>query len=63
LLYAIIEPILLNFWPRQHTGRPPACWRACLNGVNFQVRTGCRWNKLRKEFGHDSTVHRWWRCI
>ena len=58
-LWAIIEPILLDFWPRKRTGRPPACWRACLNGIIYQMRTGCQWNKLPKQFGDDSTVHRW----
>jgi putative transposase len=60
-LWTIIEPILLDFWPRKRTGRPPACWRACLNGVIFQMRTSCQWNKLPKEFGDDSTVHRWFQ--
>ena len=60
-LWAIIEPILLDFWPRKRTGRPPACWRRCLNGVIYQMRTGCQWNKLPKEFGDDSTVHRWFQ--
>ena len=60
-LWAIIEPILLDFWPRKRTGRPPACWRACLNGLIFQMRTSCQWNKLPKEFGDDSTVHRWFQ--
>jgi len=60
-LWAIIEPILLDFWPRKRTGRPPACWRACLNGIIFQMRTSCQWNKLPQEFGDDSTVHRWFQ--
>ncbi len=60
-LWAIIEPILLEFWPRKRTGHPPACWRACLNGIIFQMRTGCQWNRLPKEFGDDSTVHRWFQ--
>ena len=60
-LWAIIEPILWDFWPRKHTGRPPACWRGCINGIIFQMRTSCQWNKLPKEFGDDSTVHRWFQ--
>lgn len=58
-LWAIIEPVLTEFWPRKRTGRPPACWRGCLNGIIYQMRTGCQWNKLPKQFGDDSTVHRW----
>ncbi len=60
-LWAIIEPILLDFWPRKTTGRPPACWRGCLNGIIYQMRTGCQWNRLPKTFGDDSTVHRWFQ--
>src|SRR5688500_13373669 len=60
-LWAIIEPILLTFWPRKRTGRPPACWRGCLNGIIYQMRSGCQWNKLPKQFGDDSTVHRWFQ--
>lgn len=60
-LWAIVEPILLDFWPRKRTGRPPACWRACLNGIIYQMRTGCQWNKLPQDFGDDSTVHRWFQ--
>lgn len=60
-LWAIIEPMLIAFWPRKSTGRPPACWRRCLNGIIYQMRTGCQWNKLPKQFGDDSTVHRWFQ--
>lgn len=58
-LWAIIEPILLEYWPPKPTGRKPADWRMCLNGIIYQMRTGCQWNSLPKEFGDDSTVHRW----
>jgi putative transposase len=60
-LWNLIEPILAEFWPRKRTGRPPACWRNCLNGIVYQMRTGCQWNKLPKQFGDDSTVHRWFQ--
>lgn len=60
-LWAIIEPILIAFWPRKRTGRPPACWRGCFNGIIYQMRTGCQWNSLPEEFGDDSTVHRWFQ--
>ena len=58
-LWAMIEPILLEYWPPKATGRKPADWRKCFNGIIYQMRTGCQWNKLPKEFGDDSTVHRW----
>jgi putative transposase len=60
-LWSMVEPILVEFWPRKSTGRPPACWRNCLNGIIYQLRTGCQWNKLPKVFGDDSTVHRWFQ--
>lgn len=25
------------------------------------MRSGCQWNQLPKEFGDDSTVHRWFQ--
>ena|SRR5215207_4525269 len=60
-LWAMIEPVLAEYWPRKRTGRPPACWRRCVNGIIYQMRTGCQWNKLPREFGDDSTVHRWFQ--
>ncbi len=60
-LWAIIEPILLEYWPRKATGRPPANWRKCFNGIIYRMRTSCQWNKLPKEFGDDSSVHRWYQ--
>ena len=61
VLWAIVEPMLISFWPRKRTGRPTACWRRALNGIVYQLRTGCQWNKLPAEFGDDSTVHRWFQ--
>ncbi len=58
-LWAIIEPILLEYWPRKSTGRKPVDWRKCLNGIIYQMRSGCQWNRLPKQFGDDSSVHRW----
>lgn len=58
-LWAIIEPILLRYWPPKPTGRKPVDWRLCLNGIIYQMRTGCQWNKLPEQFGDDSSVHRW----
>ncbi|MHC4253834.1 MAG: transposase [Planctomycetota bacterium] len=33
--------------------------RAALNGTIYRMRTSCRWNHLPREFGDDSSVHRW----
>lgn len=57
-----ISPILLEDCPpRKGPGRKPADWRRVLNGIVYRLRTGCHWNKLPKEFGDDSTIHRWYQ--
>ncbi len=58
-LWALIEPILQEFWPRKKTGRKVVDWRQCLNGIIYQLRSGCQWNALPRQFGDDSSVHRW----
>jgi putative transposase len=63
-LWKRIEPIL---WedapakPKVHGGRPRIDWRSAINGVIFRLRSGCQWNKLPKQFGDDSSVHRWFQ--
>jgi putative transposase len=32
--------------------------RKALDAIIFRMRTGCQWNRLPKEFGDDSSVHR-----
>lgn len=57
-----VFPILLeDSPPRKGPGRKPADWRRVLNGIVYRLRTGCHWNKLPKEFGDDSTIHRWYQ--
>jgi putative transposase len=58
-LWQRIEPILLELFPKAETGRPRGDWRRILNGIIYQFRSGCQWNHLPREFGDDSTVHRW----
>ena len=29
-----------------------------LNGIIFRIRSGCQWNRLPKDLGDDSTIHR-----
>ena len=60
-LWAIVEPILDDFWPGKNEGRPRADLRAALNGIIFRMRTGCQWNQLPREFGPKSTVHDWFQ--
>jgi putative transposase len=63
-LWERIEPIL---WedapppPRGHGGRKRIDWRAAFDGIIFRLRSGCQWNQLPKEFGDDSSVHRWFQ--
>ncbi len=59
-----IEPILLEDSPLPPTekgGRKRTDWRRAFNGIIFRMRTGCQWNRLPKEFGDDSTIHRWFQ--
>jgi putative transposase len=63
-LWARIEPILLEDAPPPPPakgGRPRADWRQAFNGIIFRMRTGCQWNHLPKQFGDDSSVHRWFQ--
>jgi putative transposase len=57
----VLEPLLLEFYPPAPTGRPRADLRRVLDGILYQLRTGCQWNHLPAEFGSDGTVHRWFQ--
>lgn len=57
-LWDIIQPILSELDPPARTGRKRIDQRAALDGIIYQMRTGCQWNVLPKEFGDDSSVHR-----
>ena len=58
-LWAIIEPILNQRDPPRATpGRGRIDQRAALNGIIYQMRSGCQWNRLPEKFGDDSSVHR-----
>lgn len=60
-LWQRIEPLLLADAPPQRTGRPRAPWRPLFNGIIHRLRSSCQWNRLPKEFGDDSTTHRWFQ--
>lgn len=63
-LWERIEPILLEDAPpppKEHGGRDRIDWRAAFNGIIFRLRSGCQWNRLPKEYGDDSSVHRWFQ--
>ena len=57
-LWDTIKPILDVLDPPKPTGRPRTDPRLALNGIIYQMRTGCQWNVLPKRFGDDSSVHR-----
>ena len=55
----VIEPVLDELDPRKPgPGRKRIDPRKALNGMIYQMRTGCQWNALPKRFGDDSSVHR-----
>ena len=60
-LWSMVGPLLRAAYPAKRTGRPQADFRRCLNGIIYRMRTGCQWNQLPKQFGDDSTVHRWFQ--
>jgi putative transposase len=57
-LWKIIQAILAELDPPRWTGRDRIDQRAALNGIIYQMRSGCQWNHLPKQFGDDSSVHR-----
>ena len=61
VLWSIVSEILAQAYPRKRAGRPRACFRRILNAIIYRMRTGAQWNRLPKEFGDDSTVHRWFQ--
>lgn len=57
-LWERIEPVLNELDPPARTGRKRIAARPALDGIIYQMRTGCQWNVLPREFGDDSSVHR-----
>lgn len=57
-LWKIIKPVLDELDPPAATGRKRTDQRSALDGIIYQMRTGCQWNVLPKDFGDDSSVHR-----
>lgn len=58
LWYEFIVPILKQHDPEPPTGRPRIDQRKAFDGILFILRSGCQWNRLPKQFGNDSSVHR-----
>ena len=57
-LWEQIDPVILDLDPPQGTGRKRADPRRMLDGIIFRMRSGCQWNRLPRELGDDSTIHR-----
>ena len=60
-LWREIEPILWADAPKRASGRKRANWRKVFDGIIFRMRSGCQWAKIPREFGDDSTIHRWFQ--
>ncbi len=57
-LWEIIEEILDREYPKHPQDRKRVSLRPVLDGVLHKLRTGCQWNRIPKEYGDDSTIHR-----
>ena len=59
MLWEKLEKILLEMFPEASEGRPHIDWRKAINGIIYQMRSGCQWNHLPRDFGSDRSIHRW----
>ena len=57
-LWERIEPVILMLDPPKGKGRKRVDQRKMLEGIIFRMRSSCQWNRLPKELGDDSTIHR-----
>jgi putative transposase len=57
-LWNIMQAIWDELDPPSWTGRDRIDQRVALNGIIYQMRSGCPWNHLPKPFGDHSSVHR-----
>jgi transposase len=57
-LWERVAVVLEELDPPADTGRKRVDQRRALDGMIYQMRTGCQWNALPGEFGDDSSVHR-----
>lgn len=57
-LWAEVTRVLDELDPPAATGRKRIDQRKALDGMIYQMRTGCQWNALPTEFGDDASVHR-----
>lgn len=57
-LWEKVALVLDELDPPAGTGRKRVDQRKAFDGLIYQLRTGCQWNALPREFGDDSSVHR-----
>ena len=56
-LWQCIVSLLPVEGPKPKGGRPRASARQCMDGIFYELRTGCQWKALPRCFGAASTVH------
>ena len=57
-LWERFEPVILELDSPKVKGRKRVDQRKMLEDVIFHLRSGCQWNRLPRELGDDSTIHR-----
>jgi putative transposase len=57
-LWEVFADVQAELDPPSTRHRPRIDQRKALDGVIYQLRTGCQWQALPAEFGDDSSVHR-----
>ena len=56
-LWERVEPLLPAEGSKPRGGRPRVSARQCMDGIFYELRTGCQWKALPQCFGAASTVH------
>jgi transposase len=65
--WEILEPLLLEILPQKKRTRP-SNWtkREIIDGILYQLKNGCNWQDLPKDFPPYSTVYwhyKQWRAV
>ena len=58
VLWGQVEKVLEEHDPPARFGPARIDQRSALDGVIYRMRSGVQWNRLPKEYGDDSSVHR-----
>jgi putative transposase len=57
-LWERVALVLDELDPPADTGRKRIDQRRALDGLIYQLRTGCQWEAIPREFGDDASIHR-----